>query len=202
MILRAGLLGLVLLAGIAGCNREKAPVADAPPTAAVQSLLDERDILGVMDGLDDAVDRKDWTTAQTYFDDDVDVDFSSLGGAPGRITGAGLVKNWQDALTNDKQSFHMRGGAMIAVKGDTAVVTSHGYAWTRMTTRPANNDLWEVWGVYEHRLVRKAGGWRIDGLKFVKTYERGDPSIRAPAPQQTARNETPPAPPVTPPARP
>jgi hypothetical protein len=168
----------VLSAALLACNREKAPGPEQPLPPQIQALVDERDVLTVADALDDAADRKQWDEAQTYFDTDVDVDFSSFGGAPGRISAAGLIKNWQQQLTADKQSFHMRGGNVVTISGDAATIVSHGYAYTRITTRPIN-DLYEVWGVYEHHLTRTPQGWKINGLKFTKTYSRGDPAIRA-----------------------
>lgn len=169
-------LPLVLLA-LAGCVRPPDSAPPAPPPE-VQRLLDESEIVKLAAALDGAVDRKDWTAARTYFEDEVDVDFSSLGGTPSRITATGLVGNWQAALTPDKQSFHLRGDPVVTVEGDTATMTSPGYAWNRRI-EGGRGDLWEVWGVYEHRFTRTQQGWRISGMKFVKTFERGDPSVRS-----------------------
>jgi SnoaL-like domain len=162
---------------LAACSRPPEETAQETPPE-VQRLLDENEIVKIAAALDGAVDRKDWALARSFFEDEVEVDFSSLGGAPSRISAAALVGNWQTALTPEKQSFHLRGDATVDITGDTATMTSHGYAWNRLTTRKAN-DLWEVWGVYEHRFTRTAQGWRIGGMKFVKTYERGDPAVRS-----------------------
>jgi hypothetical protein len=171
----------LLLFALAACGEDKPPQAltnTTPPD--VQRVLDQDELRSIATGMDDAVDRKDWDQTLSYFDEEVDVDFSSLGGRPGRIPKAGLIGNWKAALTSEKQSFHLRGDAVVTISGDTATMLSHGYTWNRLTTRKTN-DLWEVWGVYEHRFIRTDTGWKINGLKYVKTYERGDPSVRAAA---------------------
>jgi hypothetical protein len=174
---RAGLL-VAALALVAACTREAPPTAaEAGPSPEAQRLLDESEIRRLAAALDDAVDRKDWTQARLYFADEVDVDFSSLGGAPGRVRASEMVDNWQKTLTADKPSFHLRGGDIVSLNGDAATLSSHGYVWNRITSRKTN-DLWEVWGVWEYSFARTPQGWRISGLKFVKTYERGDPEIR------------------------
>lgn len=173
---------LAFFALLAACGEDKPPVAmtnTTPPD--VQRVLDQDELRSIATGLDDAVDRKDWDKALTYFDEELDVDFSTLGGRPGRIPKSGLVNNWKGALTAEKQSFHLRGDAVVSITGDTATMLSHGYAWNRLPARKGD-DLWEVWGVYEHRFVRVDGGaWKINGMKFVKTHERGNPAVRAAA---------------------
>ena len=167
---------LILGFALAACSRAPEAAPATPPE--VQRLLDEAEIVKLASALDAAVDRKDWAAARASFEDEVDVDFSSLGGTPSRITATGLVGNWQTALTPEKQSFHLRGDPVVTITGDAATMVSHGYTWNRLTTRKGD-DLWEIWGVYEYRFARAPQGWRISGMKFVKTYERGDPSVRS-----------------------
>lgn len=174
-MMRAFLPVLIALA-LTACSRPPEVVPTTPPE--VQALLDQAEIIKLAAALDDAVDRKDWGAARACFEDEVDVDFSSLGGTPSRITATGLVGNWQTALTPEKQSFHLRGDPVVTISGDTATLVSHGYAWNRRSDRD-RGDLWEVWGVYEHKFARTPQGWRINGMKFVKTHERGDPSVRS-----------------------
>lgn len=39
--------------------------------------------------------------------------------------------------------------------------------------------LWEVWGTYEHHLVRSSAGWKVDGFTFRMTHERGNPWVKS-----------------------
>jgi hypothetical protein len=176
---------LIAMALAAGCTPQPAPAPPAQASAAaaadVARLADRAEIERVANAIDDAVDRKDWTAARSFFTDMVDADFSTLGGQPAKITADELVGNWKTTLPAQKPSFHLRGEPLITIEADTATMISRGYAWNKLATRPDDN-LWEVWGVYEHHFVRTPAGWRVSGFKFTKTYERGDPSIRSATP--------------------
>lgn len=101
------------------------------------------------------------------------IDFTSLvGGSPSTVAADDLIASWSGNLRGSKTSLHLRTNHAATITGDRAVLVSHGYAWNRME---GNGDpLWEVWGVYEHRLTRTPAGWRIDGFTFRMTHERGN----------------------------
>jgi hypothetical protein len=166
--MRAFILALVALAG---CSSPE-------PSPQVQRLLDESEIARVAVSIDDAVDRKNWSAARAFFADEIDVDFSTLGGEPSHIPADQLIDNWKATLPRGKPSFHLSGAPLITINGDTATLTARGYAWNMLPTRPAENNLWEVWGVYEEKMKRMPEGWRVTAFTFTKTYERGDPAIR------------------------
>ncbi|GIT93186.1 hypothetical protein JANAI62_36700 [Jannaschia pagri] len=159
-----------------------ATVVGEPVTA--DTLLDRAEMIRIADALDAAVDAKDWTAARSLFADQITVDFTSLvGGEPATIPADGLIAGWSSNLTADKTSFHLRGNHRIAFDGpDTAVMHSHGYAWNRMEAGalPENGGeaLWEVWGNYTHEFARGADGWRITGMVFEATAERGSTFVR------------------------
>ena len=146
--------------------------APADP-AALTRLLDERAIIQAADSIDRAVDAKDWPAARTHLADSVAVDFTSLiGGAPAVIQADALIQGWAANLGPRKTSLHLRTNHQATITGDAAVLISHGYAWNRME---GNGDpLWEVWGVYEHRLQRSAAEWKVTGFTFRMTHERGN----------------------------
>jgi hypothetical protein len=145
--------------------------------ARVQALEDERAVLAVVDQLDLAVDAKEWDAVRALFNDEFQADFSSLGGQPNAMRADDLVNGWQSNLFQGKPSFHLRGGAIVAIDGDTANVVANGYAWNALPQR-ADNDLWEVWGRYEFGLTRSGDDWKISAMAFHAAHERGDPSIR------------------------
>jgi hypothetical protein len=153
------------------------PALAQGPTAQLQSLLDERQLIHAADGIDDAVDRKDWERARSFFADEVEVDFSSLeGGAKGVVKADDLVAGWQTNLFGEKKSLHMRTNHLVTIVGDRAVMTSHGSAWNQLTG--LDPDVWEVWGFYTHEFIRTADGWKVTRFVFEKTYERGNPEVR------------------------
>ena len=171
---------------IAGIMLLASSLSLAWPSAAqgqgeLQALLDERALIRTVDGIDNAVDAKDWPRARAYFADRVATDFTSLaGGAPATITADELIGAWSANLKPQKTSLHLRTNHAVNVEGDKATVRSHGYAWNRME---GNGDpLWEVWGVYEHKLTRSGQGWLVDGMTFTVTNERGNMWVKTTPP--------------------
>ena len=160
------------------CTALAPALASAPAAAASTQLADERALIAVADGLDAAVDAKDWTTARGFFADEVRIDFSSLGGgAPATIPSDDLIGAWRANLFAAKQSFHLRGNHLVQIDGDTAQMTSHGYAWNKLAGL-AGGELWEVWGTYDYRFARTAAGWKLTHFTFNMIHERGNPAVR------------------------
>ncbi len=96
-------------------------------------LADRAEIIAVVDGIDSAVDAKDWARARAHFTDEIDADFTSLaGGSPARIPADALIAGWRRNLHADKASHHMRSNHQVAVDGDSAVVLSKGYAFNKL----------------------------------------------------------------------
>lgn len=147
------------------------------------SLADEREIIRVVDGIDNAVDAKDWAACRAYFTDDINVDFTSLaGGKPARIKSDELVGGWRRNLYAEKKSHHMRSNHRVTITGDRAAVFSKGYAFNMLPSR-TGSDLWEVWGDYRHTLERTARGWKVSGMTLSVTHSRGNERARDFVPQ-------------------
>ncbi|ESW65018.1 nuclear transport factor 2 family protein [Mesorhizobium sp. C277A] len=142
-----------------------------------RALADERAVIRIADAIDRAVDAQDWKLARSYFADRVTVDFSSLSGQPAAtIPSDDLIGTWAGNLRGSKTSLHLRTNHQVIFEADAATVSSNGYAWNRME---GNGDpLWEVWGTYEHHLVRSGTGWKVDGFVFRATHERGNPWVK------------------------
>ena len=150
----------------------------------LETLVDHAEMIRVADTIDAAVDAKNWSLARSLFTDNIHVDFTSLvGGEPATIPADGLIAGWSDNLTEEKASFHLRGNHRITFETDgTATMVSHGYAWNQMArgALPENGGdaLWEVWGTYEHSFIQTEDGWRVDGMSFFATAERGNDFVR------------------------
>lgn len=172
------LLLIALLSAATACS----PTSEtSAPTAGHISDVDA--LISVANGLDVAVDAKDWVKARSYFADRIDVDFTSLaGGEPATIPSDGLISGWQGNLFAEKKSFHLRGNHVVEVDGDTARMTSHGYAWNKLDALQQNGGaLWEVWGVYEYDFSRIENTWKITSFTFRATHQRGNPAVRTAA---------------------
>jgi hypothetical protein len=176
-VVTAAALGV---AGLGALGAAPAAAAGEPrPGSAVGSPQDREAVRAVVDGIDQAVDAKEWAVCRRYFTDQVDVDFAALdGGAPARMAADELVGAWRRNLYERKKSFHMRGNHDIRIDGDRAAVRSKGYAFNRLE-RPLGDDLWEVWGDYAHRLVRTREGWRCSAIALTAvTHARGNELVR------------------------
>ncbi|MEL6980592.1 MAG: nuclear transport factor 2 family protein, partial [Pseudomonadota bacterium] len=180
----AAALALCLVAaGLGGAGRAASPTLLGDPIT-METMAEQAELIRLADALDAAVDAKDWAAARSLFTETIEVDFTSLiGGAPGAMASAALVAGWKANLTAAKTSFHLRGNHRVSFGDEeTAVMLSHGYAWNRLEAGalPENGGeaLWEVWGSYEHSFIRTDAGWRISGMKFFATAQRGNPFVR------------------------
>jgi hypothetical protein len=163
--------------GAAGATVAATRSAEAASTAVTDK--DWLAIRAVVDGIDDAVDAKNWAKARTYFTTEIDVDFAALeGGPPTRMPADSLITAWQQNLYADKLSFHQRTNHDIAVQKDQATVVSKGYAFNRLD-RLLGDALWEVWAVYHHELVRTRDGWRCSAIALAEViHARGNELAR------------------------
>jgi hypothetical protein len=156
--------------------------AQSPPDAPTRALADERAVIATADALDHAVDLGDWAGATALFAPTVRVDLTAFGApAVTEMAGRDLVGGWARNRGTVKTAFHLRGNHLVRLAGDRATMTSHGYAWNRMPGWGVaeGGDLAEVWGLYEHRLVRTPAGWRIDGFTFRPLHVRGNAAVFA-----------------------
>ncbi|MBP2338062.1 hypothetical protein JOF41_004240 [Saccharothrix coeruleofusca] len=156
----------------------------APALAEAAPGVDDRTAVQlVVDGIDNAVDDKDWARCRRYFTDQVDVDFAALdGGPPARIPADELVGAWRRNLYAEKASFHSRTNHEITIRGDRATVRSKGYAFNRLR-RPLGDDLWEVWAYYAHELVKTPEGWRCRAIAISEVlHSRGNELARTHVP--------------------
>jgi SnoaL-like domain len=152
--------------------------------ASIGHHSDWREIILVVDEIDNAVDAKDWQKCRNYFTEEIYADFTSLaGGSPGNMPADDLVGTWATNLYAEKRSHHMRSNHRVTIDGDRAEVFSKGYA-LNILHRPTGSDLWEVWGNYTHTLERMGESWKCSGMTFVVTYARGNEMARDYLPEQ------------------
>jgi hypothetical protein len=140
---------------------------------------DDHDLRVICDTLFIATDGKDWTTARSVFaDGPIDVDMTSLiGGTPVKITADQLIDGFRAGLHAGKTSHHLVANYLIAVNGDHADITAHGYAWNRVGAL-APNDLWETWGTYRFIASRTPAGWRLNRFEYHSKLTRGNDAVR------------------------
>lgn len=143
---------------------------------------DGRAIERILNDLFVLTDAKDWVAVRALFVDEIDVDFSSLGGAADRMPADALVGGWESGLHAQKESHHMTSNHRVRVDGDRAEATAQGYAYNRLTGAAAEDvedGFWEVWGTYTIPFVRSSDGWRMSGMTFEAKHTSGNPEVPA-----------------------
>jgi ketosteroid isomerase-like protein len=145
-------------------------------STAVQTLLDERDVVAVAVRYCRAIDTKDWPAlAEVFLPDAIaylgdDVALTGLEAITGRI---------RRALSHLDDSQHLVGTHHVAVDGDTATHSCYLQA-QHVRWRADGGPNYLVGGRYEDRLVRTPQGWRIAERRLVVMWTDGNPVAARP----------------------
>ena len=137
-----------------------------------------------------ALDLRDWQTVRDSFADQIDVDYSSLSGAPAaHVSGDEQIGGWRSFVGAFDATQHLT-GPVIAVEGRDGELhaSTHVRGYHRIAGAPGG-DVWMVAGHYEVRLAHRRTKWRIVGLTLRVLYQEGNLDLpkqaqsRAAAPQ-------------------
>jgi ketosteroid isomerase-like protein len=135
-----------------------------------RGAMGNEELRAVVDGIDAAVDAKDWARCRAYFTDTLTVDF----GEPTERTADGLIAEWAAILHRAKRSHHLRTHHAYEGNDSAAAVYSHAYIINVL-----DGHVWELWATFVHRLVRMQAGWRCAGMDVAVSHTRGDERVRA-----------------------
>lgn len=145
--------------------------------------LAEWQIINIIDGIDNAVDAKDWVKARSYFTEIIYVDFSSLGGGnPAEIQSDDLISAWQKNLYAGKKSFHLRSNHTVEVHEQTATDFSKAYAINSIDNGPVKG-IWKIWANYAYTLVKQENEWKVTGMSLYVIQTRGNDAVRTYLPE-------------------
>lgn len=142
--------------------------------AALQELVDRRDILDTVVGLFVATDQRDWSGVESCLAEQVTLDMTSLaGGEPFQLAGAQVADQWRTGLEAIDQVHHQVGNFHVDIRGDEADVSCHGVAYHyRRITSPERTRTFV--GSYDVHLIRTASDWRIDLFRFNLKFVTGN----------------------------
>ena len=138
--------------------------------AALQLLLDERDIVAVAHRYCRALDTKDWPALRTVFLEDATAQF----GRPTISTGIdAIVGRVRAALEHLDASQHLVTNNEVVVDGDAA--TQRCYFQAQHVRKAAEGSPnYIVAGRYEDRLTRTGEGWRIAHRTLTVMWTEGN----------------------------
>jgi hypothetical protein len=150
----------------------------------LQELADRADVVDVCTRMAWLADRRDWAGLIAVFDDEVELDYTSLGGGePARLAPRQIVEAWASALggltatqhlvTNHLVTVHRPGGAG---DDDTAVCTA-AFQATHLLANATGGPIWTLGGHYRYTLRRTAGGWRITGVTMTADWATGNQHV-------------------------
>jgi hypothetical protein len=138
-----------------------------PPLTAVQALIAR---------VAHYIDARRWQELRALFDDEVEVDYTSLfGGTPQRQTGDALVGGWQTALSAVSTQ-HLLGPVDVEITGSSAAAGCHVRAWHVAKGAPRGEE-WVVGGHYVFALSQRKGGWKITGMKLETFQQSGNTNL-------------------------
>lgn len=135
----------------------------------LQQISDRIELADVITRYTRAVDERQWDQLDAVFTADAQIDYTSTGGIAG---GREQIKTW---LAETLPAFftewlHIVGQLDVRFDGPDAADVSAYFTnpMIMVDSKPV-----EVAGIYHHRMVRTADGWRSERLVEQKVYGRG-----------------------------
>lgn len=114
-------------------------------------------------------DLNRWSDWRACFAEDATIDYGSLFGPNSQnLSIDAHEKNLLSFITGFDFRQHQITNFAIEIDGDNAVVQSQVHAVHRL-----DEKIYEVHGVYNHRLERRPNGWKIVYLRPDITYQSG-----------------------------
>jgi fermentation-respiration switch protein FrsA (DUF1100 family) len=120
-----------------------------------------------------SVDAKAWDGVRQRMAENLQVDYSSLGGAKGPVRADELVSGWREFHAKFAEMRHVYTNFTVSVQGDTAIANHQGIA-SLMHKQGETEKRWTVGGDYEATLAKQNGKWLVTGLKFTARFQHGD----------------------------
>ncbi|MFK8024163.1 MAG: nuclear transport factor 2 family protein [Ilumatobacter sp.] len=141
--------------------------------AALQRLLDERDIVAVALHYCRALDTKDWPALRDVFLPDA----TALLGRMPLLNGAdAIIDRIRIALEQLDDSQHLVGNHEVVVDGDTATHRCYLQA-QHVRAVPDGSPNYIIAGRYEDEMERTDAGWRIRHRTLTTMWSEGNVDV-------------------------
>lgn len=124
-----------------------------------------------------ALDNRDWAMYRSIFADYVDFDFSTYHGKPTvRMRADQLVSSAETLFAGFSATQHTMSNPIVEIDGDSA--RCNMYIQAAHSIDPDPEAPWFIMGGhYEDHLIRRNGGWLLDGVTMKLRWTRGDRNI-------------------------
>ena len=131
-------------------------------------------VSGVFTHMLHAIDLRDWQAVRDAFADHVDIDYSSLFGAPAAtVSSDEHVGGWRSFGGAFDATQHLTGPFVTSEREGAVLGSTSVRAYHRIAGAPGG-DTWIVAGLYHVRFVHRRAGWRIIGLTLKVSYQDGN----------------------------
>ena len=131
-------------------------------------------VSGVFTHMLHAIDLRDWQAVRDAFADHVDIDYSSLFGAPAAtVSSDEHVGGWRSFGGAFDATQHLTGPFVTSEREGAVLGSTSVRAYHRIAGAPGG-DTWIVAGLYHVRFVHRRAGWRIIGLTLKVIYQDGN----------------------------
>ncbi len=148
---------------------------------AGQTASDAQDRLDVQDTLFRygwGMDHDEWDMVEAAFAPDARAEYSDLGGHEGRDA---IVHGLRGPLRELDTIYHLISDHRATIDGDRARVQA--YVQTTCMRRGApGGDVHQYGGHYDNDMARTPEGWKIQVLRYTRTWEWGNTALLAGAP--------------------
>ena len=170
-----GVLLMTLLTTSLACAQNQNDAADV---AAVKTVMEAMAVMA---------DRNEYDALENIFADEVEVDYTSLGGGEVEVkSNVALMTGWAGLLPGFELTRHTLSDLRAEVDGDRAS------GFSRVTADHwAAGLFWSVSGTYDFALRKEDGGWRITQLRLNVESETGTRDVFGAAIQRAAENPAP-----------
>jgi hypothetical protein len=122
-----------------------------------------------------ATDERDWPTLESCFTEPFVLDMTSLvGGTPLTMTPKQVAAAWAEGFKPLDHVHHQVGNFRTTINGNNALVRCYGVAFHHRTQVAQALKSRVFVGTYEIRLVKAAGRWLINELKFLLKFIDGN----------------------------
>ena len=146
-------------------------------TANEHSVLADRSAISdVMHRYATAIDMRDFGLLEQVFDDPLEADFSSFGGASYSGPRAEWIETVRSTVSGLTSTQHLTGNHVHRIDGDRAHLTAYLQAMHHLSGARGDPD-YLIGGYYDVDLVRRAEGWRVSRYRLTTTWQRGDRDV-------------------------
>jgi ketosteroid isomerase-like protein len=155
-------------------------------TLTLQAISDRAEITDTCTRMAWLADRRDWSALLEVFDDQVELDYTSLTGAnPTRLAPQQVIDDWAAGLGGLTATQHLVANHLVTVQqqdpqaapvGDTAVCTATFQA-THLLPNASGGPTWTLGGHYRYTLRRTPTGWRISGVTMTADWAIGNQQV-------------------------